>query len=103
MNGGVTFRGFLVQTRMVSDDMTLVGTFATNGAANMRLSSCTPANVRIPVVGGVVVWSLAVHTYLPRVELLMSTVKCQGLSSRWSNFSGQHLPWELGTYGSGKP
>ena len=62
MNSGETFRGFLVQTRMVADD-TVVGTFATNGAANMRLSSCTPANVRIPVVGGVVVWSLAVPIF----------------------------------------
>ena len=59
MNSDVTFRGFLVQTRLIADDTTLVGTFATNGAANMRLSSCTPASVRIPVVGGVVVWSLA--------------------------------------------
>lgn len=40
-------RGVLIQSRIVADDTTLVGTFAVNADSNTttRLSDCSPSNV----------------------------------------------------------
>ena len=42
---GMTFRGFLLQGRLMSDDTTVVGTFTVTDDTNSRLSSCQPAGV----------------------------------------------------------
>jgi len=42
--GGMQFRGFLIQARLMSDDTTVVGSFS-SPPAGARLSSCTPPEV----------------------------------------------------------
>ena len=45
-------RGVLIQSRIVADDTTLVGTFAVNAdsSTTTRLSDCSPSNVSINFV-----------------------------------------------------
>ena len=58
--GGETFQGFLVQSRLVADNTTRVGVFATNDP-NSRLSSC-PVNT---VIHTIVVLVNTINTFPP--------------------------------------
>ena len=60
------FRGFFIQTRLVADDKTRVGTFVTVDTVNTRLSSCTPASVS------------CLRLYCSRI---LSIVICRGCTS----------------------
>ena len=53
-------RGVLIQSRIVADDTTLVGTFAVNAAssATTRLSDCSPSDVSITLYSTLAGWML---------------------------------------------
>ena len=42
--GGTTFRGFILQARLMADDTTLTGSFS-DPASGTQLGNCTPSDV----------------------------------------------------------